>query len=92
MPRGPRSGRQAEKNRYRSTYLLELARGSSHIASTLGADSRQAAIAEVLCEFGLQYGKDKLPVFRALLAESLEDRDNPDAARAVLSFAPRRTL
>jgi hypothetical protein len=92
MPRGPGLGRQAEKNRYRSTYLLELARGSSHISSTLGADSQHAAIAEVLREFGLKYGKDKLPVFRDLLAESLEDRDNPDAARAVLSFAPHQTL
>ena len=91
MPRGPRPGRQADKNRYRTTYLLELARGSSFISSTLGADSQHAAIAEVLREFGLRYGKDKLPLFRDLLAESLQDRGNLDAARAVLNFAPRKT-
>jgi hypothetical protein len=92
MPRGPRPGRQAEKNRYRSIYLLELARGSSYISSALGAASQHAAIAEVLREFGLRHGNDKVPLFRDLLAESLEDRDNLDAARAVLSFVPRKTL
>ncbi|NML31187.1 hypothetical protein [Paraburkholderia antibiotica] len=89
MTRGPKSGRQAAaKHQYRSIYRLELARGSSYIASTLSPESLRAAIAEVLREFGRQYGEDKLPVFRDLLAESLEDRDDANAARAVRNFAP----
>jgi hypothetical protein len=89
MPRGPKPGRQAEKNQYRSIYLHELARGCSYISSTLGADSQYAAIADVLREFGRQYGKEKIALFRDLLAESLEDRGNVDAAQAVRNFAPR---
>jgi hypothetical protein len=91
MPRGSRPRRQAEKNQYRSIYLHELARASSHISSTLGADSQHAAIAEALREFGLKYGDDKVPLFRDLLAESLEDRGNPGAARAVSNFTPQAT-
>jgi hypothetical protein len=43
---------------------------------------------EVLDEFRAQYGADKLVVFRELLAESLEKRNEPSAAQAVLNFEP----
>ena len=86
MIRGRKPGRLADKQQYRSIYVLELARGSSYIASTLSPGSLHAAIAEVLRDFTLQYGEDALPLFRELLAESLEDRGNDGAAHAVWDF------
>jgi hypothetical protein len=88
MMRGRKSGRVADKQQYRSNYVLELARGSSYIASTLSPESLHAAIAEVLRDFTLQYGDDALPLFRELLAENLEDRGNHAAAQAVWDFEP----
>ncbi|WP_233830261.1 hypothetical protein [Paraburkholderia sp. ZP32-5] len=90
MTRGRKHGRVADKQQYRSIYVVELARGSSYIASTLSAESLHAAIAEVLRDFALQYGDDALPLFRELLAESLEDRGNVAAAQAVWDFEPRK--
>ncbi|MFL9960873.1 hypothetical protein PQR02_07035 [Paraburkholderia sediminicola] len=90
MPRPRKRAEQAEKNIYRSVYLIELARGSSHIASTLSPQTQRIAIAEVLDEFHRQYGADKLIIFRELLAESLEKRNQPIAAQAVLNFKPDR--
>jgi hypothetical protein len=66
---------------------MELARGSSYIASTLSPATQQVAIAEVLHEFRLQHGADRLFIFRDLLAESLEKRDNRSAAQAVFAAA-----
>lgn len=77
---------QAEKTLYRSIYQIELARGSSYIASTLTPATQQAAIAEVLNEFRAQHGADRLLIFRDLLAESLKNRKDTLAAEAVLSF------
>jgi hypothetical protein len=88
MPKGRKPGQQAEKILYRSIYLMELARGSSYIASMLSPATQRVAIAEVLDEFRLQYGADTLLIFRDLLAESLMKRDNRPAAQAVLSFEP----
>jgi hypothetical protein len=88
MPRAPKRAQQADKNLYRSVYLIELARGSSHIASTLSPQTQRIAITEVMDEFRAQYGADKLVVFRELLAESLEKRSEPSAAQAVLNFEP----
>jgi hypothetical protein len=86
--RGRRRGLQAEKALYRSIYLMELARGSSYIASTRSPATQRAAIAEVFDEFRSLYGPDKLLIFRELLAESLHKRDCLSAAQAVLSFEP----
>ncbi|ACD16537.1 hypothetical protein [Paraburkholderia phytofirmans] len=66
--------------------MMELARGSSYIASTLTPATQQAAIAEVLNEFREQHGADTLLIFRDLLAESLTDRQHKLAAEAVLNF------
>jgi hypothetical protein len=90
MIRGRKSRHVADKQQYRSTYVVELARGSSYIASTLSPESLHAAIAEVLRDFTLQYGADTLALFRELLAESLEDRGNHRAAQAVCDFEPPR--
>ncbi|KAA1012069.1 hypothetical protein FVF58_13235 [Paraburkholderia panacisoli] len=88
MPRARKGAEQAEKNAYRSLYLTELARGSSHIASTLSPQTQRIAIAEIVDEFCTQHGADKLVIFRELLAESLEKRNQPGAAQAVLNFKP----
>jgi hypothetical protein len=86
MPTVRKSTREAEKALYRSTYMMDLARGSSYIASTLTPATQQAAIAEVLNGFRAQYGVDTLLIFRDLLAESLKNRQDTLAAEAVLSF------
>ncbi|MFM0059421.1 hypothetical protein [Paraburkholderia phytofirmans] len=66
--------------------MMELARGSSYIASTLTPKTQQAAIAEVLKGFREQHGTDTLLIFRELLAESLRNRKHKLAAEAVLNF------
>lgn len=52
----------------RLTYMLELARGSSHIASTRKPDTRDRAIAEALQGFAEVHGLPLLYTFRELLA------------------------
>jgi hypothetical protein len=89
MPKGRKPGQQAEKKLYRSMYLMELARGSSYIASMLNPATQRVAIAEVLDEFRMQHGADTLLIFRDLLAENLANRDNRSAAQAVIGFDPR---
>jgi hypothetical protein len=54
--------------RGRVTYMLERARGSSHIASTRKPETRDRAIAEVLAGFGEIHGLLFLDTFRELLA------------------------
>ncbi|MFP6560051.1 hypothetical protein WJ542_17380 [Paraburkholderia sp. B3] len=73
-------------------YRLELARGASHIASTLSAQSRAAAIAEVVDGFVLQYGETDLAVFLEVLADRLMQRGANEAATAVTAAqrAPKR--
>ncbi|WP_188131174.1 hypothetical protein [Paraburkholderia panacisoli] len=73
----------------RVTYMLELARGSSHIASTRKQETLNLAIAEVLEGFSQLHGVPGLGVFRELLAQDVERRGNQGAASAVRSFDPR---
>jgi hypothetical protein len=75
----------------RVTYMLELARGSSHIASTRKAETLNRAIAEVLSGFCQVHGLQALGVFRELLALDVGQRGNQDAAAAVRRFAPELT-
>ncbi|WP_245616691.1 hypothetical protein [Paraburkholderia acidipaludis] len=70
-------------------YRLELARGASHIASTLSAESRVHAIAEVVDGFVLQYGENDLAVFLEVLANRLTLRGANEAAAAVAAAAQR---
>ncbi|CAB3776069.1 hypothetical protein [Paraburkholderia fynbosensis] len=77
---------QVEKTLYKSIYQIELARGSSYIASTCSPATQRIAITEVFQEFHLRYGPDTVSIFRELLAESLRQRNNLPAAQAVLSF------
>lgn len=75
----------------RTFYMLELARGSSHIASTRSPETLNRAIAEVLNGFSQVYDPQALGVFRELLALDVEQRGNQDAALAVRCFAPGLT-
>ncbi|WP_165847968.1 hypothetical protein [Paraburkholderia lacunae] len=86
MNKERKTGRMDDMKIYQSAYVLELARGSSYIASTLTPATLRAAIVEACREFREQYGADKVHIFRELLARSLEKRDNRKAAAVVRSF------
>lgn len=73
----------ANLHRCRMDYVAELARGSSYIASMLSPASQQAAIAETVGEFALQYGTQDISAFVELLARCLEERQQHGAAAAV---------
>jgi hypothetical protein len=70
----------------RSSYVLELARGCSHISSALTPDTCSRAIDEVLGEFRKLYGYQELALFKKLLVEDLQRRGKWDAASAVDDF------
>ncbi|MCG5071924.1 hypothetical protein [Paraburkholderia tagetis] len=59
---------------YESAWLIELARGASHIASVLSAATLEAAVHEVMQEFVAAQGSAELDAFCWLLAERLEKR------------------
>jgi len=83
---GPRSVKRPKPTdllRFRLAYFVEIARGSSVIVSTLSSATRAAAISEALDDFVYWRGKEDLPVYVALLAERLEERGEPDAAKDV---------
>ncbi|WP_025600014.1 hypothetical protein [Burkholderia sp. WSM2230] len=70
----------------RLAYLLELARGSSHISSTLTPESERRAIVETLTEFCELYGQAQVALFQQLLAEELRQRGKRDTAGTVAQF------
>lgn len=84
MPRSRRSGETLSSAR--STYLVELARGCSHIASMLTPETEQRAIREVIEEFLKLYGQKDTALFQTLLAEELQLRKKSAAAHAVRAF------
>jgi hypothetical protein len=61
-------------SRLRLAFAVEMARGASHIASTLGVGSRAAAIHEVFTQFIADRGHHSLEDFRLCLADALERR------------------
>ncbi len=84
MPRGQTVG--AAMANARALYMLELARGRSHVSSTLSPATRNRAIEEALGEFRELYGKREETLFQKLLADDLHRRGKGDAATAVLAF------
>ncbi|SHK96187.1 hypothetical protein [Paraburkholderia terricola] len=70
----------------RMIYMLELARGCSHIASMLTAESEQRAITDTLEEFLRLYGVKETTLFQELLADDLHRREKTAAASAVRNF------
>jgi hypothetical protein len=71
----------------RLIYMLELARGSSYIASTRTPQSLNRAITEVLDGFCQVYGSAARGVFQELLAREVGQRGHREAALAVSVFA-----
>lgn len=68
-------------------FAVPLARGASHIASCLRAESVRKAIEEVAEDFTRNHGKDAQQKFLITLAHKLEARDKPEAAAAVKHLA-----
>ncbi|WP_322011862.1 hypothetical protein [Paraburkholderia sp. J12] len=89
MDQARKSRRAAGTGWCEEQYSLELARGGSHIASTLSEQSRASAIAEVVEGFVLRYGETDLAVFLEVLADRLTRRGALEAATAVAGAGPR---
>jgi hypothetical protein len=89
MSEAKRSRRATSPAWCEEQYGLELARGNSHIASTLTPEGRAEAIAEVVDGFVLQYGETDLAVFLEVLATRLARRGAAEAAAAVVRAAQR---
>lgn len=85
MPKKINSGPAMSQGRM--IYMLELVRGSSHIASTCKPETLDLAIREVLEEFRQLHGLPGLRVFRELLAQDVDKRGNIAAAFAVRDFS-----
>lgn len=81
-----RRPRRATIAQCQDAYAVELARGASHISSTLSDKTRKAAIEETLESFRRLRGDDDLPTFTWLLAQRLDERQRPDAAAAVRQY------
>lgn len=73
--------------RFRGTFHVDVARGSSIIFSTISADSRNAAILETVHEFEKHHGRQYLLVFLDMLVERLNERQATVAAAAVRDYA-----
>jgi hypothetical protein len=68
---------------------MELARGASHIASMLHAESIHAAVKETALLFETSHGRDDLNLFLLELARKLEQRGKPEAVAALQDFIRR---
>ncbi|WP_322048633.1 hypothetical protein [Paraburkholderia sp. J67] len=69
--------------------MAELARGGSHIASTLTPEGERAAISDIVNDFHRLYGTDDLDVFLELLAQALDARRRPDIAGFVRRYTSK---
>jgi len=72
----------------RTLYMVELARGCSHIRSALDRSTLANAIVDVLDEFVRLKGDSELSLFQQLLAEELRRRGSEDVALAVEDVKP----
>jgi hypothetical protein len=80
-----------ETSLYRSLYAADVARGASHISSTLKPETLTAAVIEVMSGFIAMHGRLMLDVFRPLLIEALEKRNRADAATMVRDHGKRES-
>ena len=67
-------------------YEMELARGASHIASMLHAESIHAAVKETALLFETSHGRDDLKLFLRVLTEKLQQRGKPEAVAVLHDF------
>ncbi|WP_434716997.1 hypothetical protein P5X00_32515 [Paraburkholderia sp. A2RO-4L] len=86
MKKNPKKPPHGGGCHYESVWLLELARGASHIASMLSAETLDAAVREVMQEFVAAQGSAELDTFCWLLAERLEKRECAAGAARVREF------
>jgi hypothetical protein len=77
---------------HRLAFKVELARGVSHIASTLTPTSTTAAVAEVLDQFIVDRGAGGFEAFRLLLAEDLENRGCLRGAEVVKIYVRKQRV
>jgi hypothetical protein len=73
-------------------YEMELARATSHIASTLHEHTMLKAVAESIQDFQALHGRDDLRAFALTLRGRLEQRGKSAAARVLQHFAERGHL
>jgi hypothetical protein len=71
---------------HRNEYEVELARGTSHIASMLYEQSILAAVRETILEFEASHGRSDLKAFVHALLRRLELRGKPAAAKLLGDF------
>jgi hypothetical protein len=84
----PARGNGAFKQAARlKVYEMELARATSHIASTLHEHTMRQAVAETIQDFQALYGSDDLKAFALALRGRLEQRGKSAAARVLQCFA-----
>ncbi|WP_207004816.1 hypothetical protein [Trinickia mobilis] len=79
----PRPRPRSELVECAARYELELARGASHLASTMSYATLEAAMVETVADFVKLHGDDDLPVFLELLSRRLSERKKPEAASAI---------
>jgi hypothetical protein len=65
---------------------MELARGASHIASTLYEHSIRAAVRETLLQFEACHGPHDVKAFAHALLGRLEQRGKPEAVKVLDDF------
>jgi hypothetical protein len=71
---------------------MELARGSSHIASMLYEQSIHAAVSETLLQFKAGPRREDLQAFAYALPARLEQRSKPETVRLLRDFTKQGRL
>lgn len=79
----------SDEAQFLKEYEMELARGASHIASMLCAESIHAAVKETALQFEISHGRDDLDLFLRALARKLEQRGKPEAVAVLQDFIKR---
>jgi len=82
-----KTAKPGDTARFRGTFCVDVARGSSIIFSTITVASRNAAILETVHEFEKHHGRQYLLVFLDMLVERLNERQATVAAAAVRDYA-----
>jgi hypothetical protein len=78
--------RTSEEAHFLKECEMELARGASHIASMLHAETIHAAVKETALLFETSHGRDDLNQFLLELARKLEQRGKPEAVAVLQDF------
>jgi hypothetical protein len=79
----------SDEVRFLKEYEMDLARGSSHIASMLYPESIHVAVKETVLLFEARHGRDDLKTFLHALIKKLEQRGKPEAVKVLQDFIKR---